>query len=231
MTNVGGTMEVKLRQAIVGIYAELARLGMNEGSAGNVSARCGAGMLITPSGCSADSLRPSHMVPTTFEGIGQGRMRPSSEWAMHAAVYLKVPTAKAVIHTHADYCVAIAALRRRIPAFHYMVRYFGGDDVPCVGYATFGTRELGAAAGTALENRTACLLANHGMLVRGTTLREAYETARMLETLARQYWLTLCAGSPVLLNRKNMAEVAARFGDYRRLARRGAKDPWAVPSE
>ena len=231
MAKLGRSAESELRQAIVGIYAALARLGMNEGSSGNVSVRHGAGMLITPSGCTSDSLRPSHMVPTDFDGVARGRMRQSSEWAMHAAVYRKVPSAKAVIHTHADYCVAIAALRRKIPAFHYMVRYFGGDDVPCVGYATFGTKELGAAAGAALESSTACLLANHGMLVRGTTLREAYETARMLETLARQYWLTLCAGTPVLLNRKNMAEVAERFRGYRRQAGRAAKDPWAVPSE
>jgi L-fuculose-phosphate aldolase len=229
MTNAARSTEWNLRRAIVGVYVALARLGMNEGSAGNVSIRHGAGMLITPSGCSADSLRPSHVVPADLHGVARGRMRPSSEWAMHAAVYLKLPAAKAVIHTHADHCVAIASLRRKIPAFHYMVRYFGGDHVPCVGYATFGTKELGAAAGVALERHTACLLANHGMLVRGTTLREAYETARMLETLARQYWLALCGGSPVLLNRKNMAEVAERFRDYRRIAGHGARDPWAVP--
>jgi len=229
MTNAIRSTEWKLRRAIVGVYVALAKLGMNEGSAGNVSVRHGAGMLITPSGCSADSLRPSRMVPTDLYGIARGAMGPSSEWAMHAAVYLKVPAAKAVIHTHADYCVAIASLRRKIPAFHYMVRYFGGDNVPCVGYATFGTKELGAAAGAALKTHTACLLANHGMLVRGATLREAYETARMLETVARQYWLTLCAGRPVLLNRKNMAEVAERFRDYRRQAGRATKDPWAVP--
>jgi L-fuculose-phosphate aldolase len=229
MTNAARSTEGKIRRAIVGVYVALANLGMNEGSAGNVSVRHGAGMLITPSGCTSDSLRPAQVVATDFDGIARGRLRPSSEWAMHAAVYARVPAAKAVIHTHADHCVAVACARRTIPAFHYMVRYFGGDSVPCVGYATFGTRELGAAAGEALERHTACLLANHGMLARGTTLRAAYETARMLETIARQYWLTLCAGSPVLLSRKNMVEVAARFRDYRRAEGRGAGDPWAVP--
>lgn len=231
MTNVARSTERQLRHAIVGVYVALAKLGMNEGSAGNVSARYGAGMLITPSGCTSDSLRPSHVVSMDLAGNALGRMRPSSEWAMHAAVYAKVPTAKAVIHSHADYCVALACVRRKIPAFHYMVRYFGGDDVPCVGYATFGTRQLGAAAGAALKRHTACLLANHGMLARGATLRAAYDTACMLETLARQYWLTLCAGRPVLLSRKNMAEVAERFRDYRRARGHGARDLWAVPSK
>ena len=230
MANAARSTEWKIRRAIVGVYGALAKLGMNEGSAGNVSVRHGLGMLITPSGCTSDSLRPAHLVATDFDGAARGRMRPSSEWAMHAAVYAAVPSAKAVIHSHADYCVAVACVRRKIPAFHYMVRYFGGDDVPLVDYATFGTKELGTAAGAALERHTACLLANHGMLARGTTLRAAYDTARMLETLARQYWLTLCAGSPVLLSRKNMAEVAERFRDYRRVAGRADRDPWAVPS-
>src|SRR5215472_9984613 len=181
------TEERSIRRAMVEVYATLAQLGMNSGSAGNVSVRFGPGMLITPTGCSAASLRTGNIVLTRFDGSSVGRPKPSSEWRMHAEVYQRVGAARAVIHTHADNCVALASLRMPIPAFHYMINLFGGDSVPCVPYATFGTSELGAAAGAALEERTACLLANHGMLTRGSTLREAFEAAVVLETLARQY--------------------------------------------
>src|SRR5262249_34565253 len=159
-----------------------------------------------------------------------GRPKPSSEWRMHAEVYQRVGAARAVIHTHADNCVALASLRMPIPAFHYMINLFGGDSVPCVPYATFGTSELGAAAGAALEERTACLLANHGMLTRGITLREAFDAAVVLETLARQYLLALSAGKPVLLTGRNMAAVAKRFREYSHASHSRGRDRWAVPT-
>jgi L-fuculose-phosphate aldolase len=221
--------EARIRRAIVEVYAELTRRGMNFASAGNVSVRFGEGMLITPTGCTEETLKASHIVSTSLEGAHAGRLTPSSEWAMHAEVYRRVPGAGAVIHTHADNCVALASLRTPIPAFHYMIHGFGGDDVPCVGYHPFGTAELGRAAGAALERRTACLLANHGMLTRGPTLRAAFDTAVRLETLARQYRLALSAGKPVILGEADMKTVAERYVAYGRQPRPPVKLPWMVP--
>lgn len=213
------TSEWEMRREIVGVYGELFRLGLNFASAGNVSVRYGDGMLITPTGCTADGLKPADVVATGFDGSSKGRLRPSSEWAMHAEVYRRVPATQAVIHSHADHCVALACLRRPLPAFHYMVHSFGGDDVPCVDYFPFGTRELGAAAGAALEARTACLLANHGMLARGDTLSAALDATIRLEALARQYLIALSAGEPVLLSPAEMTVVAERYADYGRQQR------------
>jgi L-fuculose-phosphate aldolase len=221
--------ETAIRRAIVEVYDELARRGMNFSSAGNVSVRCGDGMLVTPTGCTEETLKPSHIVATGFDGAHAGKYLPSSEWAMHAEVYRRVPSTGAVIHTHADNCVALAALRKPIPAFHYMIHGFGGDDVPCVGYHAFGTPELARAAAKAMETRTGCLLANHGMLTRGATLRAAFEAAVRLETLARQYRLALSAGEPVVLNPAEMARVAERYVEYGRQPRPVAKLPWRVP--
>ena len=221
--------EWDVRNAVVGIYQELSRLGLNVAAAGNVSARYGPGMLITPTGCVAETLKPGDLVATRLEGTSTGKLKPSSEWAMHAEVYGRVPEAHAIVHAHADHCVALSCLREPIPAFHYMVHSFGGEDVPCVPYYPFGTRELGAAAGAALEQRSACLLANHGMLARGATLRAALDAAILLEALARQYVLALSIGKPMLLNSEEMADVARRFADYGRQPRPRVKLRWQVP--
>lgn len=221
--------QYELRNAIVGVYQELSRLGLNVAATGNVSARSGNAMLITPTGCSAETLKPTDIVATGFDGTGTGKLKPSSEWAMHAEIYARVPAAHAVVHAHADHCVALSCTREPIPAFHYMVHAFGGEDVPCVAYHPFGTRELGAAAGAALAARSACLLANHGMLVRGATLRGALDSAILLETLARQYVLALSIGTPTLLTSEEMADVARRFADYGRQPRPRAKLRWQVP--
>jgi L-fuculose-phosphate aldolase len=221
--------EWQVRQAIVEVYCELARLGLNVVASGNVSVRFGSGFLITPSGCRAESLKPAHLVSTRFDGTATGKFKPSSEWAMHAEVYQRVPAANAVVHAHADHCVALSCQRAPIPAFHYMVQAFGGADIPCTGYHPFGSRELGAAAGAALEHHSACLLANHGMLARGATLRAALDFAILLEALARQYVLALSVGRPTLLTTAHMADVARRFADYGRQPRAPAKLRWQVP--
>jgi len=221
--------EQAIRRAIVEVYVELARLGMNAVSSGNVSVRFGKGMLITPTGCTAEGLRPADIVATGFDGSSKGKLRPSSEWIMHAEIYQRVADANCVVHTHADHCVALSALHKPLPAFHYMIQVFGGGDVPIVDYFPFGSHELGKAAGQALENRKACLMANHGMVSRGVTIRAAFDAALLLETMCRQYLAALSAGTPLLLSAADMAIVARQFEDYGRQPRSPLKRRWMIP--
>lgn len=223
--------EAAIRRAIVECYRELGRRELNVGAAGNVSVRFGAGMLITPTGVPPEELAGDAVVAAGLDGSHAGTLRPSSEWAMHAAVYKRLPDAGAVIHGHPDACVALSCLRRPLPAFHYMVGGFGGDDVPCTPHLTFGTSALGEAAGEAMRERTACLLGSHGMLARGATLGEAFETTERLEVLVRQYLLALAAGEPVLLTPQEIALAGERYRDYGRNATTQARPPrWNVPA-
>ena len=196
------------------IVRRLEDKGFNHGSSGNVSLRMGEGALITPTGTHSGNLTAQRLVLLDVNGAIVGGGAPSSEWHMHTAILRAYPTANAVIHTHADACAALACLRRPLPAFHYMVAAFGGVEVRCARYATFGTADLGAAAVEALKDRTACLLANHGMIAVGGTLEAAFQNTVKLETLARQYLTALQAGEPVLLPDDEMARVGARYGSY-----------------
>jgi len=96
---------------------------------------------------------------------------------------------------------------------------FGGMNIRVADYARFGTKELSEHALKALENRTACLLANHGMIATGTSLDKAMWLAVELETIARQYYLTLAIGGPVLLSEADIKETVEAFGSY------GVQDP------
>jgi len=202
------------RRALVGLYRELARRGMNTGSSGNVSARTPDGMLITPSGCSANTLREAALVPMSLDGTVQGDATPSSEWSMHAAIYQAFPAAAWQVHTHADACTALACLYEGLPAFHYMVTRFGGHDVRCAPYVTFGTPDLARVAVAAMQGRTACLLANHGMIVHGRDADDALAGAVLLETLCRQYLLARTAGVVQLLTTEEMRAAQERFKTY-----------------
>jgi L-fuculose-phosphate aldolase len=202
------------RQAMLDIVRRLEDKGFNHGSSGNVSVRMGEGALITPTGAHSGNLTQARLVRLDAQGAVIGDGAPSSEWHMHVAILQAFPAAHAVIHTHADACVALACLRRPLPAFHYMVAAFGGAEVRCARYATFGTADLAASAVEALQDRTACLLANHGMIAVGGTLEAAFQNTVKLETLARQYLTALQAGEPVLLSAEEMARVGARYGNY-----------------
>jgi L-fuculose-phosphate aldolase len=206
--------EQALRDGIVEASREAERQHLNSGTAGNMSVRCKDRMLITPTGVRVSDLATDKIVLTDFEGTFEGTWRPSSEWMMHAAIYKAFPEAAAVVHTHSDHCVAIACLREAIPSFHYMLASFGGSDVPCAEYAPFGSPELATAAVTALKDRSACLLANHGAICFGESLPAALAKAAKLETLARQYWLTRAIGAPVVLHADEMSEVHARYKRY-----------------
>jgi L-fuculose-phosphate aldolase len=203
-----------MRPAVAGLYREIGRRGLIAGSSGNVSHRTRDGMIITPSGCSAETLAPADLVPMSLQGKVQGNTAPSSEWHMHAAIYLAYPDAQCIVHTHADACTALACLNEALPAFHYMLASFGGDDVRCAPYVTFGTPELARAAVAALEGRSACLLANHGMIVHAPDADRALTAAIVLETLCRQYLLARSAGAVRLLTTEEMRAARKRYRTY-----------------
>ena len=202
------------RQSIVDAARRLDALGLNRGSTGNISLRCGSGMLITPTGMSADESGPDELVWLGFDGSRRGRLKPSSEWHLHQALYEARPELNAVVHTHATHATALACLRRDLPAFHYMVAVAGGDSVRCAPYRLFGTEALSQVALQAMQGRKACLLATHGLLSAGSSLREAMKITVEIESLCQTYLAALAAGDPVLLGPDEMAAVLDRFRSY-----------------
>ena len=190
---------------------------LNVGTSGNASQRLAGGrMLISPSGIAAERCRAEDMVVVEADGRYAGARAPSSEWQLHHDVYAAFPAAGAVLHAHAPFATALACQRLDIPPFHYMIARFGGTTVRCARYATFGTQALSEATVAALHERSACLLANHGMVVYGRDLAHALALAIEFETLCAQYWRTLQLGVPVLLTEAEMAEVIERFRWYGR---------------
>ncbi|HKJ89291.1 MAG TPA: class II aldolase/adducin family protein, partial [Gammaproteobacteria bacterium] len=179
---------VAARRALVEAMAELGRAGLNEGTSGNAGVRLPGGLLITPSGIPFERLTPGDMVALDMSGaVTEGRLRPSSEWRFHRDLLAAHPDSGAVVHVHSPYATALACLHWPIPAFHYMVAVAGGTEIPMAPYATFGTEALSGNLLAAMGELRACLLANHGLVVRGRDLEGALALAREVETLARQY--------------------------------------------
>ncbi len=203
-----------IRAELAALYRALGTRGLNVGNSGNVSARFGRGMLITPTGIHDDTVTPDGLVEMALDGVHGGPVKPSSEWQMHAAIYAGAPEAMVIVHTHSDHATALACLNLPLPAFHYAVAAFGGEDVRIAPYVTFGTPALADLAARAIAGRTACLLANHGMICHGPDAPGALLAALRLETLARQYLIARAAGTPRLLTRAEMQAARERYRSY-----------------
>ena len=202
-----------LRHQVVTVARRMNGTGLNQGTSGNLSVRIEGGLLVTPSSLPYEQMEADDLVALDLSGhpLRERQRRPSSEWRLHADVLSCRPEAMAVLHCHPIHATALACHDRGIPAFHYMVAVAGGDEIRCASYATFGTKELSDNVVSALGQRTACLLARHGMVSLGKDLESALRVAVEVETLARMYLQALQVGEPPLLSAEQMKAVHAQF--------------------
>jgi L-fuculose-phosphate aldolase len=207
--------EGTLRRRMVEVMQAMDERGLNRGTSGNVSARCGPAMLVTPSGIPAGRLTPEHMVLIQPDGsTADGALKPSSEWRMHQGILDRRPDVGAVVHCHSRHATILACANKPIPAVHYMVAVSGGTSVPVAPYATFGSPELAQAVVEALDGRYATLMANHGQIVAAPNLDYALAIAEEIEEQAAVYWGTLAIGGPTLLADEEMSLILNRFKSY-----------------
>ena len=203
------------RQALIAACLWMNERHLNQGTSGNISARTEAGILITPSGVPYEDLTPDLMVTIPLDGQPDGAgLKPSSEWPFHQGLHQARPDMPVVLHAHPPYCSILAVQRRPIPACHYMVAAFGGNDVPLADYALFGSPELCANMAEIMADRHACLMANHGATVLGETIAKARWRLEELETLARTYLFSSIGGEPHILSEAEIDEVLVAFQNY-----------------
>ncbi|WP_225836428.1 class II aldolase/adducin family protein [Streptomyces sp. NK08204] len=214
----GPQEETELASAWAALVATARRTvadGLVVGTSGNVSARVGDIVLVTPSGVPYDRLTEHDITGVDLTGRQVlGTLVPTSELPMHLAVH-RTTDARAVVHTHAVHATAVSTLVPELPPIHYMTSALGGG-VRVAPYAAYGTDELADNMLRALDGRSGCLLQNHGTITYGSTLDQAYDRTAQLEWMCR-LWLTASSVpglTPSLLTEEQLAEVAERLKGY-----------------
>jgi len=203
----------ELRAETAAVCGRLAAAGLVVGTAGNVSARDGDLVAVTPSGLDYAALSAELVGVHRLDGSPvQAPLRPTSELPLHLSVYAATGAA-AIVHTHSPAATAVSALVDEIPAVHYYVALFGGP-VAVAPYATYGTDELAANVTAALDGRTGCLMANHGAVTIGPDLATAYTRATYLEWLCGVYLRAAAAGTPRLLPPAEIDRVTKKIAAY-----------------
>ena len=211
----------KLKAQVIKFAKKLNTTNLSALRSGNVSVRATErdinGFYITPSGIKYSTLKPKDIVFVSLKGrFDKKKKKPSSEWRFHQDIYVNKLEAKAIVHTHSTCATAVSTHKRKIPAFHYMVGVAGGDDIKCAKYATFGTRNLSKNILSALKNRSACLMANHGQITFGKNLDSAFELAQEVENICHQYINAIRIGIPKILSKKEMKIVLGKMKNYKK---------------
>ena len=197
------------REAVAAVCRALAADGLVAGTSGNVSARAGDHVAITPTGAVLAELAPEQVAVVDLGGeLVDGPLEPTSEIELHLGVYERYG-AGGVVHTHPPTATALSCVVDEVPCVHYEMLRLGGP-VPVAPYETFGTPELAEAVLDALEGRTAVLMANHGALTYAADPAAAADLTRLLEWACEVYWRAAAIGSPRALgNEERQAVIEA----------------------
>ena len=196
------------------------------GTSGNLSARRGDQVAVTPTGAVLAELRADQVSVVDLEGrLVHGELEPTSELGLHLGVYGRFDTG-AVVHTHSPVATALSCVVDEVPAVHYGMLALGGA-VRVAPYATFGTPELAGHVLDALEGKTAALMANHGALVHGADMPAAVDLAQLLEWACTVYWRAAALGTPRTLDDAELGAVLSAvlergYGSVRAAAPGGA---------
>ncbi|HLI57583.1 MAG TPA: class II aldolase/adducin family protein [Actinomycetota bacterium] len=207
------TLLQRERQAVAAHARRLVADGLAVGTSGNISARRGDRLAITPRGVDYDRLDPGLVCVVSTGGDPVAcPLAPSTELPLHREVYAATG-AGAVVHTHSPYATVLATVAAELPPVHYLVATLGGP-IRVAPYATPGSQELADHVATALAGRSAALLGNHGAVTIGDTLEEAYARAVLLEWLAALYYRARLLGEPRLIDPAELDRVGALLEHY-----------------
>lgn len=211
----------RLRAGVAQAGRALAAARLVTGLAGNVSARDGALVAVTPTGGRLAELTAEEVAVVDLGGgLVEAPRAPTSELPFHLAIYDRFH-AGAVVHTHPPMATAVACVADELPCIHYSLLQLGGA-IRVARYATFGTDDLAATVVEALEGRTAALMANHGAVTHGADLQAAIEATELLEWACAVYVHACACGTPRELGAQERRAVRDALMVYDR--RRDAPD-------
>ena len=203
-----------VRDELVACGVRLLGKGLLTQTSGNLSIRLSPDAIaITPTSIEYDTMQPGDIVVCSLDGtVLEGARAPSSELPLHTAVYQAREDISAIVHTHSVHATTLAILGLPIPAVHYIIASLNTTTVPLTPYATYGTPELAInVRDTFQAPGLAVLIANHGMVAGGHTLKQAADAAETTEILAGYYYRGLAIGQPNVLTASQMDEVIAKY--------------------
>ena len=184
----------RVRDEICAVGKSLFDRGLTAGSTGNISVRLSDGsMIMTPTNACLGDLDPARLSGLDADGRLVAGDAPTKEAFLHSCMYCERPSAGAVVHLHSTNAVAVSILADIDPAdvlppltAYYVMRV---GTLPLVPYFAPGDAALALAVKAQAGKHHAVLLANHGPVVAGRSLRDAQYATEELEVTAKLHLL------------------------------------------
>ncbi|MBY0204976.1 class II aldolase/adducin family protein [Paenibacillus polysaccharolyticus] len=200
--------EQQIREELTKYARKAVTQGLVVGPGGNISARSGNTMLLSPSGFALEELEPDEWIAIDMEtGETQaGASRPSSEVLMHLFSYRANPDIQAIVHTHPAYTIALSLVFDHLPHLFPDQSALVGD-IGFVPYVLPTTKLLADAVAAKVTEHSALILVNHGLVTTGKNLREAYYRTQVVEESAKVYMIAKAAGEPKILTDAEYKEI------------------------
>jgi L-fuculose-phosphate aldolase len=199
----------ELRRLIDGLVTAargLADAGLVSGTSGNLSARTGGWIAVSATGAALRRLGAEQVTVVDLDGrVLRGGLAPTSELALHLEIYRRYEPG-AVVHAHPPVATALSCVLDELPCVHPDMLDLGGT-VRVAAYETFGSQEFAEITASALADRSAVLMSNHGTVAIGSTPRQAADRTHLLEWAADLYWRAAVLGPPRVLSGSQQQEL------------------------
>jgi len=203
---MSGLLLAAERETVANASRYLAEKGLVIGTAGNISARQGDLIVVTPTGSDLGTVTAEMITVIDLGGqVVEGDLAPTSEVPLHTGIYA-VTNALAITHAHAMASTALSCCHDELPALHYSCLELGGTPRTAP-YARFGSQELADNVVEALKGRNAAMMQNHGSVAYGSTMDQAVHSLELLEWLAELYWRATSMGTPHVLTDKDFEDI------------------------
>jgi L-fuculose-phosphate aldolase len=213
MNEVLDTQLMHPRDQITMIISRIYQRGMTTTSGGNISVIDESGDIwVTPSAVDKGSLRPSDIMCVKRDGTIIGRHKPSSEFPFHRAIYDMRPDIKAIIHAHPPALVSFSIVHQ-IPDTNIIsqAKYICGP----IGYAAYelpGSNLLGEKIAAEFKKGfMAIIMENHGTVLGGSDLLDAFQRFETLEFSARTILYGNTIGTPKYLTNKQIDDFESQI--------------------
>jgi len=218
-TNDTNDTELSTRRELAAAFRWAARLDLHEATANHFSAAVsgdGSQFLLNPRGRHFSRMKASELLLLNAAAAGQQGVHPTADptaWYLHAHLHQRVPRARVVLHTHMAFATTLTCLRdfEFLPLDQNACRFYErvGYDRDYSGMA-LDDSEGARVAGLLGDDKSVLFLGNHGVLVVGNTVAEAFDELYYLEKAAQLQVLAMSTGRPLALIPHETAVLACK---------------------
>lgn len=202
------TEKEMVRKELIKYGNKMVRSGLVGGAGGNISAKLGRIIYLSPSGYALDEMTEDSITGVDLDSgkIVEGTLRPTSEVLMHLECYRNRKEINAVVHTHSPWASGVISAGVSLkPMFPEFVADLG--EVGYLDYILPTTKMLADAVAQQIKNFNAILMANHGVITVGRNLKEAYYRSVIIEEAAKSLVAATVVGKPRFLSREQIDQI------------------------